>query len=157
MRYQRGYKVNFKLISKPVKLFPFKNSGFSTFGAVLGDGLILLGLNRGIYQYILSEDKWVEAMSPEVQEHTRSRAQGCSLGPEVYVLCGGDLEKRVEVLKVIKQKLQFIDDDGNLGESSLSRILKNTSHLDDIKELSSDESKSVTNHVERTKTLGAYL
>ena len=148
VRYHRGYKVNFRVISKPISTFPFKSTGFCTFGSVLGNGMILIGFNRGIYQYIASKDKWVEALSPEMQNHTRSRAQGCSLDQDIYIVCGGDLSNKVELMKEIT--------DNNFEEKSLSHRLNKIASQSDGNEPSCDETPSIFDSVGRNVGTGVF-
>ena len=144
------------MITKPISIFPFKSAGFCTFGYILGNGMILIGFSRGIYQYISPKDKWEEVISPEMHKFTRSRAQGCSIDRDVYVLCGGDLRNKVELLKETTHSVCLHEKDNNLDETPLSHRLKKVSSRSDEIELSCNDTTSVFNSAERTSSTGIF-
>ena len=160
LRYHREYRVNFKTISKPISSpLPFTNilsRPFSTFGTVLGNGLLLVGFNRGIYQYIWQEDKWVEAMSTKSQQHTRSRAQGCSIGPNKYVLCGGDLGNKVELLHENTHGILFQNDGDNFCDFGSFQKEQIVFSEDDSSDISNVETNAENNNCEDSNILGLF-
>ena len=81
LRYHRGYRVNFKAISKPISPLPFTNilsPPFSTFGTVLSNGLLLVGFNRRIY----TSGQKINGLKPCLLSHNSTHDPG----PKVALL-----------------------------------------------------------------------
>ena len=159
LRYHKGYRVNFKAISKPTSPLPFTNIlslPFSTFGTVLSSGSLLVGFNRGIYQYIWPEDKWVEAVSTKSQQHTRSRAQGCSISQNKYVLCGGDLGNKIELLHESTHGIIFQNDANNFRDFGSFQKEQMVFSKDYNNEVSNEETNVANNNFGDTNILGVF-
>ena len=111
-----------KVRSRSVTKFPFVNSSFCSFGGMLMNGKILIGAGRNVYEYILSEDKWIHA---QYIEHSRDRAEGCAVNNN-YLLCGGNLRTRVELLRFKQEvSISYNDDRTEEDTSSLENTAQN--------------------------------
>ena len=92
-----------------------------------------------------------------MHKFTRSRAQGCSIDRDVYVLCGGDLRNKVELLKETTHSVCLHEKDNNLDETPLShRLKKVSSRSDEGIELSCNDTTSVFNSADRTSSTDIF-
>ena len=127
----------YKIITKSVANFPFQNNGSCTFGGVLLNSKIFIGFGRGVYEYLASENKWRFAQIPEHIEHSRSRAQGCCITEDTYLLCGGDLRTKVELLKYNEAYFDNVDqtEDVKSGHVKASHVFHLPNRIEEDDEL----------------------
>ena len=125
---------------------PLQDSGIgspssSMFGCIIKNHKILIGSgigNNHVYEYIISDNKWVQikhhrdlhAELVGAQQYSRCRSEGCLLmGGTVVILCGGDLKTNVELLTLdnddrISEDVSQCDNDFRLHRNSLKGGLK---------------------------------
>ena len=75
--------------------YPGTGIGFAVGGRF--EARTIVGNDKELYEYNLNEDKWVRIQSKEDVQTSRYLSNGCFI-QDTYLLCGGLLKNRVELL-----------------------------------------------------------
>ena len=109
----------FKQFGKVTSTFSKVATGYpadaDAFGGIMGafggmcEGRILVGHGRNVYEYKMSEDKWIPFQ--ENVDYDRLCATGCTMHSHLsdmyLLLCGGKLKSRVELLPFRKDDIGY--------------------------------------------------
>lgn len=99
--------------TKLSKEFPISGLERSFCGIL--DGNMLVGYGKDVYKYEVKEHEWLHIQGHKIFNHERRGAQGCTINNK-YLLCGGALRNRVEIVTLEDRSL-------NRGSASHSSYL----------------------------------